>query len=422
MTGPFAGVRGRVTFSVLAVASCLYSLLGAVGFLQIANSGRNAIRERVTEVVDQLEASLEAGGPTVSINTPDGVTAFAVAAGSALPRAFSGEIRVERDITVGGTPLHLVGHASQAPLTESLHSLFRGLWIAIPAAAVITALLAGLATRRALRPVGNITRLAETIGGNDTDARVPVPDTGDEIARLARTVNEMLDRIAAGRLAQRRFSSDAAHELRTPLMALQAEIELAQSHPDLIDAGFLGRLNGLAGRLNQRVDDLLLLSILDEGTPLDLRPTSLLDLVRTEAADLSPSIEVTGSPAIGSLDPVLVGRAVRNLLANARRHARSRIEASVAVEGHRIWLHVDDDGPGVAPPDRDFVFRRFARLDEARSADAGGAGLGLSIVASVAAAHHGGVDVTDSPLGGSRFSLWVPQADALAAPSTSHPG
>lgn len=422
MTNPFAGVRGRVTLMVLAVASCLYSLLGAVGFLQIANSSRDAIRERVTEVVDQLEASLQAGGPTVSINTPDGVTAFAVAAGSALPQAFSGEIRIERDVTVGGTALHLVGRASQARLTDSLHSLFRGLWIAIPSAAVITALLAGLATRRALRPVGDITRLAETIGGNDTEARVPVPDTGDEIAHLARTVNDMLDRIAAGWLAQRRFSSDAAHELRTPLMALQGEIELAQSHPDPIDAGFLGRLSSLAGRLNQRVDDLVLLSTLDEGAALNLQPVALLDMVRTEAADLSPDIEAIGSPALCLLDPTLVGRAVRNLLANACRHARSQVRATVAAEGDRMWLHVDDDGPGIAPAARELVFRRFARLDEARSADTGGAGLGLSIVASVAAAHHGGVEVTDSPVGGARLSLWTPQTDPTAAPATQGPG
>ena len=410
MTNPLAGVRGRVTLTVLAAASVLYSLLGAVGFLQIANSGRSAIHERVTQVVDQLEASLRAGGPTVSINTPDGVTAFAVAQGATLPEAFDGEIRVERDITVDEAGLLLVGRASQTGLTNSLQSLLRGLWIAIPAAAVISALLAGLATRRALQPVAAITDLAGTIGSNDTDARVPVPDTGDEIEQLARTVNEMLDRIAAGRLAQRRFSSDAAHELRTPLMALQGEIELAQSHPDRDDDRLMARLEDLAARLGQRVDDLVLLSTLDERPPLARQVGSLLDLVRAEAAAIAPDITVSGDddgswPWIRRSWPARV----RNLMVNARRHARTIVQATVVREGGRVWLHVDDDGPGVAPEDRDLVFRRFARLDQARSADTGGAGLGLSIVASVAAAHQGGVEVGDSPLGGSRFSLWLPE-------------
>jgi two-component system sensor histidine kinase CpxA len=99
---------------------------------------------------------------------------------------------------------------------------------------------------------------------------------------------------------------------------------------------------------------------------------------------------------------------VRNLLANAHRHAAERVRATVAVDGDRLWLHVDDDGPGVDPAQRDEMFRRFSRLDEARSVDRGGAGLGLAIVASVAIAHQGGVDATDSPLGGARLSLWLP--------------
>ena len=108
------------------------------------------------------------------------------------------------------------------------------------------------------------------------------------------------------------------------------------------------------------------------------------------------------------LDRALVARAVRNLLANARRHAAERVVATVETAGDRVWLHVDDDGPGIDPTVAPTVFGRFARLDEARTTDRGGAGLGLAIVASVAEAHHGGVDVTGSPLGGARLSLWLP--------------
>src|SRR3954453_17758261 len=253
-----SGVRGRVVLPVLVVTACLYSLLGAIGFLYIANSGRDAIRERVGNVLDQLEAGLQNGTGTVSITTADGVEADAFDAG-ATPPDTGNDIAVRRQVTVGAQVLVLVGHASQARLNDSLRSLYRGLWIGVPLAVLLTATMAGLATSRALRPVSVITDLADAVGDGDSTKRVPVPDTDDEIEHLARTVNEMLDRIAAGRTAQRQFTSDAAHELRTPLMALQGEIELARQSPSDADAAFLQRIDSLANRLAHRVDDLVLL-------------------------------------------------------------------------------------------------------------------------------------------------------------------
>jgi signal transduction histidine kinase len=412
MTNPLVGVRGRVTFTVLAVTAVLYSVLGAIGFAQIASSGREAIRERIGVVLDDLEATVRAGKGTVSLSTADGVSAVVIAGSASLPPAVSGQQRVVRTIDIDGTRLTLVGSSSEARLTDSLRSLFRGLWIAIPLAAVVSALMAGLATRRALRPVGAITDLADTIGASRNTARVPVPDTGDEIERLALTVNAMLDRIEEGRSAQRQFTSDAAHELRTPLMALQGELELVGSHAEAVDEALLERLDALSKRLGERIDDLVLLSTLDEDRPIALAPASLLDIVRVEAAGVAPHAEVGGDERSASIDRTLVARAVRNLLANARRHSNGVIAATVVVDGERLWLHVDDDGPGVDPALRDEVFRRFSRLDEARSTDRGGAGLGLAIVASVAAAHGGGVDMSRSPLGGARLSIWLPLVEA----------
>ncbi|MGZ7087505.1 MAG: HAMP domain-containing protein, partial [Ilumatobacteraceae bacterium] len=243
-----SGVRGRVVLTVLVVTACLYSLLGSVGFIYIADSGRHAIRDRVAEVVDQLEAGLRSGSGAVSITTPDGVEAVAVQPGSGPPIG-KGDISVRRTVKIGLSSFDLVGHASQARLTDSLRSLYRGLWVGVSLGVVLTALMAGLATRRALRPVSVITDLAATIDAGDSTMRVPVPETDDEIQHLARTVNEMLDRIAAGRTAQRQFTSDAAHELRTPLMALQAEIELAIRSPHSADEAFLHRLEALGDRL-----------------------------------------------------------------------------------------------------------------------------------------------------------------------------
>ncbi|MCU1361414.1 MAG: ATP-binding region, ATPase domain protein [Ilumatobacteraceae bacterium] len=405
-------VRGRVVLTVVLVTACLYSLLGTVGFLYIASSGRDTIRERVSTVVDQLETGLRNGTGAVSIVTADGVEAVATLPGE-LPTIPSDDVSVIRTVSIGGQTLDLVGHASQAPLTDSLRSLFRGLWIGVPLGVLLTAAVAWLAIRRALRPVSVITDLAATIDATDVSSRVPVPDTDDEIEHLARTVNEMLDRIAAGQMAQRRFTSDAAHELRTPLMALQGEIELALNAGDRPDAGFLHRVDALGNRLARRVDDLVLLSTLDEQPPLVRRPANLLDIARTEASTVSggdgaPVIEIVGDGASAVVDERLAARAVRNLLANASRHARTRVRVVADTADERVSLTVDDDGPGVAPADREVILSRFGRLDEARHADSGGAGLGLAIVVSVAHAHGGDVIIGNADLGGARFTLWFP--------------
>jgi signal transduction histidine kinase len=412
---PLSGVRGRVVLTVLVVTACLYSLLGTIGFLYIADGGRDSIRERVTGVVDQLEAGLRAGTGAISLFTPDGVEAVAVDPG-APPPVPSGDVKVTRTITLGSQTYLLVGHASQVPLTDSLRSLHTGLWIGVPLAVLVTALVAGVATRRALRPVSVITEQAAAIDAHDVSTRVPVPDTDDEVEHLARTVNEMLDRIAAGQQAQRQFTSDAAHELRTPLMALLGEIELARRSSAPPDPQLLARLDDLAQRLARRVDDLVLLSTLDEQPPLDCRPTDLLEVVRTEAAamavgDPAPAIAVGGHETTAVVDERLVSRAVRNLLSNACRHAARTVRAEVDASGDRVWVHVDDDGPGVPAAERELVLRRFGRLDEARQVDSGGAGLGLAIAASVAQAHGGDVVVSDADLGGARISLWVPRPD-----------
>lgn len=401
---PLTGVRGRVTFTVLAITATLYSLLGTVGFVAIANGGRDAIRERVGEVLDQLEAGVRSGTGTVTLSTADGVEAVVVDPAQ-VPALPPGSLQVKRTVEIRGTTVVLVGTTSQARLTDSLRTLYLGLWIAIPLGAVLSALMAGMATHRALRPVGSITTLAGTIGSTHTTARVPVPDTGDEIESLANTLNAMLDRIEEGRSAQRRFTSDAAHELRTPLMALQGELEMVGSRAQVVDDALLERLDALCARLGERIDDLVLLSTLDEGRPLMLHPCDLAALARDEAAVVVPSAEVTGEPLEVSLDRDLVARAIRNLLANARRHASERIAVTVEVVGDRVWLHVDDDGPGIDPALAPSVFGRFTRLDEARTGDQGGAGLGLAIVASVAQAHGGGVAASHSPLGGARMSL-----------------
>ncbi|HVE17532.1 MAG TPA: ATP-binding protein, partial [Ilumatobacteraceae bacterium] len=188
---------------------------------------------------------------------------------------------------------------------------------------------------------------------------------------------------------------------------------------DGVDVPFLHRLETLGDRLTRRVDDLVLLSTLDEEPPLDRRTIDLFEIVRAEAATMpaggdAPAVEVVGASTPAALDERLISRAVRNLMANACRHAEHDVRVEVASSDHEAWIHVDDDGPGVAAEDRDLILRRFGRLDKARNSDSGGAGLGLAIVSSVARAHGGNVVVGDSPLGGARISITLPKQDSPA--------
>lgn len=406
--GALSGVRGRVTFAVLAVTAVLYSLLGTVGFIAVANGGRDAIHDRINSVLDDLQAGVRGGSGAVRFDTADGVHVEVVDPALSELAVPADSVVVRRTVDVGGRDVELVGWASQARLNESLRSLHRGLWVAIPLAAIVSALMAGIATRRALRPVGQITELAASIDGTVSSQRVPEADTDDEVHHLAITLNSMLDRLAEAAAAHRQFTSDAAHELRTPLMALQGELELVATHGAERDDEFVVRLQALAQRLGERIDDLVVLSTLDEGRPVRVARGSLRAVVCAEAQMLSPAPTVTGNEGTAEFDNTLVARAVRNLLANARRHAVDTVAATVEARDGRVWVHVDDDGPGIPVAERVDVFRRFFRLDEARSTDRGGAGLGLAIVASVADAHGGGVQVDDSPLGGARFTLWLP--------------
>jgi signal transduction histidine kinase len=160
--------------------------------------------------------------------------------------------------------------------------------------------------------------------------------------------------------------------------------------------------------LQDRIDDLVFLSTLDEARPLRLVPVDMLELTREEVVAVQPSTPVSGLETTVLADQTMVARAIRNLVANAHRHAHSEVRVSVENAADTVWVHVDDDGDGIDPLRRDEVFERFSRLDDARRSDDGGSGLGLAIVASVAAAHGGGTAATASSLGGARVSMWLP--------------
>lgn len=265
---------------------------------------------------------------------------------------------------------------------------------------------------RALRPVEEIRKEVDAISTEELHRRVPDPPGNDEIARLASTMNRMLTRLEEGQLRQRRFVSDASHELRSPIATIRQHAEVALTHPDGTN------LRELADvvleedvRLQRIVEDLLLLTRIDEGS-LQLRtaPVDLDDILFEEADRLRGSTDLRIDSARVSAGRVLgdrekLQRLVRNLTENAARHARGAIAFSLVDRDGEVVLGIDDDGAGIDEHQHERIFDRFIRLEDARDRDSGGSGLGLAIVREIAALHRGTVIVTRSALGGARFEV-----------------
>jgi signal transduction histidine kinase len=249
--------------------------------------------------------------------------------------------------------------------------------------------------------VESLRRGAEEITGGGRTGRLPVPESGDEIHRLAVTLNGMLGRLDAARARQRAFVADAAHELRSPLTTMRTELEVAQRLADSTDWPALADDLLLdVQRLSRLVDDLLLLARSDDANTRPAaaaEPVDLADLL-AEVAARHPTVQVTLPPeplhVIGDRDAL--GRAVGNLLDNAVRHAATAVRLTAVPEESAQLISVVDDGPGIPAADRERVFGRFTRLDDGRARDAGGSGLGLAIVRELVRRHHGTVTLHDA--------------------------
>ncbi|MGK5546758.1 sensor histidine kinase [Streptomyces sp. URMC 127] len=290
------------------------------------------------------------------------------------------------------------------------------------AALVLTACLAGatwFVAGRVLRPVEAIRTQFAELSARHLDRRVPVPGTRDEVARLAATMNKTLDQLQAAVDQQRRFVGDASHELRSPLAALRAELEIALAHPEHAQWTAVAEAAlGDTRRLQSITTDLLLLARLDatgtDGLP-GAQPVDLTALVREETARRPPGprtldlhLDAPGPLTVGGRH-TLLARLLGNLLDNAERHAEHTVTVRLGHDpGRRLAvLHVEDDGPGIPPADRLRVFERFTRLDDARTRATGGTGLGLAIAHHIATVHRGTLAVTDSPRG-ARFTTTLP--------------
>lgn len=310
--------------------------------------------------------------------------------------------------------------SSLAPRSESLDHLRHELLIFLPLA-LLAACLGGYAlAASALHPVELLRRRAEAVKAGEP-AVLPVPAGGDEISRLADTLNDMLARLHAAFEHERRFLADASHELRTPLALLQTELELALRRPrsrqELEDA--LRSAAEETQRLARLAEDLLLLARADQG-PLPIRRETidadeLLAEVAarfaTHARTLGRELQVEPSALRLDVDPLRVEQALGNMLDNALAHGAGTVELRAVRAGESIELHVLDEGQGFPAAFRSRAFDRFSRADEARSGD--GSGLGLSIVALIAHAHGGDAGIRNRPEGGADVWLSLPCASAV---------
>lgn len=331
------------------------------------------------------------------------------------------------------------------PLTDTQSTLnhLKVIELIVTAGAVLIALIAGFwLVRLGLRPLRDMETAAESIAGGNLTERVPGENSNTEVGRLARTLNIMLTRIESAFRARvdsearlresdarlRRFVGDASHELRTPIAAISAYAELfgrgASEQKEDLERLMVG-IQSETGRMEHLVADLLLLARLDEGRPMEMRPVDVVSLC-AEAVQTSTTVGPAWPVTFTAPRPIeVIGDAtslrqvIDNLLGNVRSHTPEGTTTQVSVEpdGDAVTVVVADDGPGMTPDQVTHVFERFYRSDPSRSRLHGGAGLGLSIVSAIVAAHGGTVAAASGAGQGTTFTIRLPAAPPAGLPS-----
>jgi signal transduction histidine kinase len=428
-------IRARIT----AVATLVVAAVLVAGSVALVAVQRRELRANLDNSLgqraDDLAAQLAAGGdPSVGVSTDsDRVAQLVTTAGevvaasapslAASPIAPAPEDHGDTVRTVAGLPVEddafrilsrtvdtalgaLVLHVGEEveDVDDTVGSLMASLAVAVPLVVMVLGVVVWWLVGRTLRPVEAIRSEVATIGVTELHRRVPEPETGDEIARLAATMNAMLARLEQATRQQQRFVADASHELRSPLTRIRTETEVAlagvdRAGTDAVDVeATLASVLEDAAELEHLVDDLLHLARADAGAaapqrrPLDLDDVVMRELERLRAGGHRiDSSAVSGAQVMG--DASQLARAVRNLLDNAVRHARSSVRVELGEHDGVAVLVVQDDGPGIPAADRERIFERFTRLDDARSRDGGGTGLGLSITREIIEAHGGTIRV-----------------------------
>jgi two-component system OmpR family sensor kinase len=411
-------LRARVTALSLLVLAAVLLVVGVLTDVVFAAQSRADLRSQLT-----VRAALAGELVTRGVDTEEiarqveapGIRAVLVAAdgrvyGDRRGRGRGGDVL--RQPLADGSQLTLV--AVDDGVTAAQQRLRRTLFLLGVGGLAVAGIVTMVTTRVALAPLDGMTALARSITRGDRGRRLAPTRTDTELGRTAAAFDDMLDELeGAERQARdseartRQFVADAAHELRTPLAGVQAVAEAAVA-PGL-DAEERDRLHLLLLRESHRagrlVDDLLALARIDAGIELRREPVELLSLARTEADRVrmrapGREIEVSGTPVTVLADPTRLAQVLANLLDNAQRYGAVTVQV-----GPGAQVRVSDDGPGVPPADRERIFDRLVRLDEARTAHDGGAGLGLAIARGIARAHGGDLRCTEP---GATFLLTLP--------------
>ena len=428
---PFSrSIRARVTAGAFIVVAIVLGV-AAVSTVQILTGAltdgvRVSVEQDLETIGDQLEDGTSAArtidgigddvlvrlsGSAPVVNDDDAAALPVIAEDSTARVVIDGDayLAASEDTDAGMlTVARPLEHVDDAVSTATAL-----LAVGVPLVLVLLAVVVWVVAGRALAPVERLRRQVDCIGATELSRRVDAGD--DELGALAETMNRMLARIEHAQNVQRRFVSDASHELRSPLATIRQHAELADAHPDSTTLEELSRVVRDEGtRMQDLVEGLLLLARLDERQQQPSGPVDLDDLALDEAARLrgmGVQVDTTGVGAGRVLGaPALLARAVRNLVDNAARHAERTVTLRVSSDGALVRLVVEDDGAGIPPEHRQRVFDRFARLDEGRARDEGGSGLGLAIVREIAETHRGTIEADAGADGGARFTLTLPAA------------
>ncbi|MGL5819283.1 MAG: sensor histidine kinase [Phycicoccus sp.] len=316
----------------------------------------------------------------------------------------------------GSTYLVLVGAGARTD-SSALARAFEFGAVGAAALVMLAAAITTFAVGQALRPVERMRHQVDAVADSGPGAPLEIPPGGDELSRLAETMNRVLGLLRRVDSSRRKFVADAGHELRSPLTTIRVLVErLGEDRPTGEREDLAGRATAEVDRLSVLVDDLLTLSSAD-GNVMDLarEDVDLDDIVLAEAGVLRARgmpLTVVVEPVRVLADPQKIVRVVRNLLENADRHLVRGARVRVGHRSGQALLIVDNDGPPVPVADRDRVFERFVRLDDSRTRTTGGTGLGLAIVAELVAAHDGTAVAGEAPDGWCRFEVSLPHGPA----------
>ncbi|NDU76240.1 HAMP domain-containing protein [Actinomadura sp. DSM 109109] len=438
-------VRGRATLITVAVSAVILSLVLLLMLLLARGWAENRVARETQQTAQRVAFGISRGdassvihvrpgeAPMVQAVTPEGRVVAASDAIRGRPAIATadlakGELLIDQRVCPGfldscvwvfGIRLRTTpwGPHVMVIAASPMPSLLNVWLLPLALTGLLAALLGLIAwwtwhtVGRALVPVDRIRAEMAGLDAQGLDHRVPVPQTGGEIQRLAETVNATLQRLEEAADRERRFVSDASHDLRNPIAGLQTRLETVLREPD--DADWKPMVRGAlrdTHRLGNIVSDLLELSRLDARAPLPEEPLDLAALVRREVGLRGGDVPISTRLEPGAVvraSPVRLSRVLGNLLGNAERHAESRVAVTVARDGGDAVVEVLDDGSGVPEEARERVFERFARLPESRARDPQGTGLGLPIAREIAEIYGGSLRIADSRRG-ARFVLRLP--------------